>query len=232
MEPIIRNAKADLTPENNITRLVTVDDGPPTYTMIYQEIAPGQTSSHHIHPWEHEVFIIEGSGTLVCDGQQYRVQAGDGILIPGNVDHYTLNDGGQGAIRRLEVNPLIAAQGGTGAGGTMGSSQPPVIKNIREYSSGPGLRLITSVDGAPNYVMSYGVLAAGQSSHDDTGGHSHAWEHEEFVLEGSGGILCGDQEHSVSAGDGVYVPPNIHHQWRNPGQGKLTRVSFNPLSAE
>ena len=232
MEPVIRNSKAGLTPESNVVRLVSADDSPPTYTMMYQEIAPDQTSTHHIHPWEHEVFIIEGSGTLICDGKEYPVQAGDGILIPGNVDHITINNGGQGTIRRLEVNPLIAAQGGAGAGGTIGSGQPPVIKNIKEYSGGPGLRLIGSGDGAPNYFMSYGVVQAGQATHDDTGGHTHTWEHEEFVLEGSGEIICGDQEFPVMAGDGVYMPPNLNHSWRNSGQGPLSRVSFNPLAAE
>ncbi|GIT13691.1 MAG: hypothetical protein CM1200mP35_05110 [Chloroflexota bacterium] len=34
------------------------------------------------------------------------------MFIPPNVDHYTLNNGGDGNIRRIEINPLIAAQSG------------------------------------------------------------------------------------------------------------------------
>ena len=41
--------------------------------MTYSVIEPGKTSSHHIHPWEHEVYILEGSGVLVCDGKEYPV---------------------------------------------------------------------------------------------------------------------------------------------------------------
>ena len=29
---------------------------------------------------------------LVCDGQEYPIREGDGMFIPGNVDHYTLNN--------------------------------------------------------------------------------------------------------------------------------------------
>jgi len=29
------------------------------------------------------------------------------IFMPGDVAHYTLNNGGQGVMRRLEINPLI-----------------------------------------------------------------------------------------------------------------------------
>src|SRR3954462_7397831 len=103
MEPVIRNRR-DLTSGSN--RLIGIDDGPVTCTMSYSVIEPGKTSSHHIHPWEHEVYILEGSGVLVCDGKESPVKAGDGMLIPGGVDHSTLNNQTSGNIRRIEVNPI------------------------------------------------------------------------------------------------------------------------------
>jgi quercetin dioxygenase-like cupin family protein len=112
LEPLIRNFRSVFKPDAGRARLVWLEDNPPTCTMTYSEIAPGKTGSHHIHPWEHEVYIIVGVGTLVCDGKEYLVKAGDAIFIPGSVDHYTLNNGGQGVIRRIEVNPLIAARSG------------------------------------------------------------------------------------------------------------------------
>ncbi|CAI8004715.1 hypothetical protein GBAR_LOCUS3986 [Geodia barretti] len=105
MEPIIRNYRDHFTP-GGAARLINLDDNPPTTTLSYSHIQPGETSSHHIHPWEHEVFIIKGSGTLVCDGVNYPVKAGDAMFIPGNVDHYTLNDGGEGDIQRIEIKSI------------------------------------------------------------------------------------------------------------------------------
>ena len=61
MEPIIRNIR-DHFDGINAARLINLDDNPPTCTLSYSQIEPGKTSSHHIHEWEHEVYIIEGTG--------------------------------------------------------------------------------------------------------------------------------------------------------------------------
>ena len=152
MEPVIRNVKDVF--DGTRARLVNLDDNPPTCTMTYSEIQPGGTSSHHIHEWEHEVYIIQGSGTLICDGKEYPVKEGDAMFIPPNVDHYTLNNGGDGNIRRIEINPLIAAQsGGAQNDGGQGTGQPPVIRNHSELDRKLGHVLIGGNDGADNYVM-------------------------------------------------------------------------------
>ena len=234
MEPVIRNFRNMFTPEGPSARLVWLDDNPPTCTMTYSEINPDKTSSHHIHPWEHEVYIIKGSGTLVCDGKNYPVKEGDAILIPGEVDHYTLNDGGQGVIRRIEINPLVAAQtGGARPGGEVGIGQPPMIRNYQDLNDETGSRIIGSKDGAPTYLMLYnGAMAPGAVSHQESGGHIHPWEHVVFILEGHATIMCEGTEYPVAEGDGILVPPNTFHQWRNTSDQPMTRVTFNPLESE
>ncbi len=82
MEPLIRSLNDAYNAADRRARLVALDDNPPTCTLTYSKIPPGGTSSHHIHPWEHEVYIIEGSGTLVCDGKEYPVKTGDAMFIP------------------------------------------------------------------------------------------------------------------------------------------------------
>ena len=149
MEPVIRNFRSIYTPEGPAARLISLDDNPPTCTMSYSEIYPDKTSTHHTHPWEHEVYILKGSGTLVCDGQEYPVREGDAIFIPEDVDHYTLNNGGQGVMRRIEINPLIAAQsGGPGAvrntRGRRGQGAVPVIRNYRDLNADTGSPIILS----------------------------------------------------------------------------------------
>ena len=97
MDPVIKNFRNVYVPEGPAARLIWVEDNPPTCTMTYSEIYPGRTSAHHSHTWEHEIFIIKGSGTLICDGVEHAIRAGDAIYIPPGTDHNTLNNGGQGA---------------------------------------------------------------------------------------------------------------------------------------
>ena len=234
MEPVIRNVRSAHTPGSPFARMISVDDNPPTCTMHFSEILPGETSSHHIHPWEHELYVLQGSGTLYCDDKGYPVKEGDAIFVPPQVEHYTLNDGGQGNIQRIEVNPLIASQSGGAAGpGGAGTGEPPVIRNYRDLTTGTGSRILGSNDGAPNYVMLYnGAMAPGAVSHADTGGHIHPWEHVVYILEGSASIVCEGKEYGVTQGDAVLVPPNVFHQWRNTSGAPMKRVTFNPLAAE
>ena len=52
MEPVIRNYQSVDRSGGGPVRLISLDDSPVTCTMTYSAIEPGQTSSHHIHPWE------------------------------------------------------------------------------------------------------------------------------------------------------------------------------------
>jgi quercetin dioxygenase-like cupin family protein/sugar lactone lactonase YvrE len=230
--PVIRNFRSLYTPEGR-ARLIGLSDNPPTCTMGYSEILPGHTSTQHIHSWEHEIFIIKGAGTLVCDGKEYPVTEGDAIFIPWNVDHYILNNGGQGVIRRIEINPLIAAQsGGAGNTGGKGTGHPPVIRNYRALNTQTGNQILSTRDGVPNYIMLYnGAMAPGATSHADTGGHTHAWEHMVYVLEGQGALVCDGTDYVIAEGDGVLVPANVHHQWRNTSDLPTRRVTVNPMAA-
>jgi len=232
MDPVIRNVRVVF--DGSPARLITLDDNPPTCTMTYTEIVPDGTSSHHIHEWEHEVYIIEGSGTLVCDGKEYPVKAGDAMFIPPNVDHYTLNNGGQGNIKRIEINPLIAAQsGGARNEGGQGTGQPPVIRHHSELDRNAGHVLISSKDGAPNYVMLHNdPMPPGAVSHAATGGHTHEWDHVVFVLEGTATFVCEGKDYTVSQGDAMLVPPNVLHQWKNESQAPVVRVTYNPVVSE
>ena len=153
MEPLIRNVKD--FPAGTPARLISADDNPSLVTLAYSVIEPGGTSSHHIHEWEHEVYIIEGSGTLVADGKEYPVKAGDAMFIPPMVDHVTRNDG-DGNIRRIEINPLAAASGNARPGGSEpGAGTPPVIRNHADLNAETGHTMLGGRDGCPNYLMLY-----------------------------------------------------------------------------
>ena len=232
MDPIIHNIKD--YPAGSPARLISADDNPPLVTLAYSVIQPGGTSSHHIHEWEHEVYIVEGSGTLVADGKEYSVKAGDAMLIPPMVDHVTRNDGGSGDIRRIEINPISAASGTARPGGSEpGAGTVPVIRNHADLNDETGHTLLGGRDGCPNYLMLYnGAMQPGAVSHPDTGGHNHEWEHTVFVLEGTGTLVVSGKEYTVTAGDAVLVPPVEHHQWKNQTDAPMLRVTFNDIKSE
>ena len=140
MEPVIRNVRDMQTPETRSPMMISRDDNPPSNTLLFSEVQPGQSSPHHIHTWEHVVYVVQGSGTMFCDEKAYPIKEGDAVLIPPEVDHYTLNDGGAGnaggpePLQRIEVNPLTAGLGGARAGrdreGDRGRPGDPQLQGV------------------------------------------------------------------------------------------------------
>ena len=87
--------------------------------------------------------------------------------------------------------------------------------------------LVGQKQGAPNFAMRQFEVAV----HGHTPRHSHPYEHEVFVLEGEGVVSEGDQQHSIRAGDVVFVEPNDVHQFRNTGDVPLKFLCMVPNSA-
>lgn len=85
-------------------------------------------------------------------------------------------------------------------------------------------QLINQDDGAPSFAMRQFTVEVG----GHTPRHSHDYEHEVFVLEGTGTIYEGDIEHPLKPGDVVYVAPNEIHQFRNTGHEALKFLCLIP----
>ena len=87
--------------------------------------------------------------------------------------------------------------------------------------------LLGERDGAPTFAMRQFEVAPGGY----TPRHSHDYEHEVFILEGSGEVFEGDAPHPLQAGDVVLVQPNEVHQFRNTGSSPLKFLCLIPNSA-
>jgi len=68
-------------------------------------------------------------------------------------------------------------------------------------------------DHAPHYALRVITVPVGSY----TPHHTHNYEHENYILEGEGTVQIGDEVLPVKAGNIVYVPPAIKHQYRNTG---------------
>jgi quercetin dioxygenase-like cupin family protein len=76
--------------------LITKEMGAPNFAMRLFEMDPRGHSPLHSHPWEHEVFIVEGEGTIVSAEGEKRFKAGDVVFILPNEKHQFKNNGTKG----------------------------------------------------------------------------------------------------------------------------------------
>lgn len=73
--------------------LVDEADGAPNFAMRQFEVAPGGYTPRHSHPYEHEVFVLEGQG-VVLDGDRSRpLKAGDVVFVAPDDVHQFKNTG-------------------------------------------------------------------------------------------------------------------------------------------
>lgn len=73
--------------------LITKDVGAPNFAMRLFEMQSGGHSPLHKHDWEHEVFILEGEGTVVGKEGEKKFKPGDAIFVPPNERHQFKNTG-------------------------------------------------------------------------------------------------------------------------------------------
>ena len=88
--------------------------------------------------------------------------------------------------------------------------------------------LIGEADGAPNFFMRQFTLAPGGC----TPRHTHDWEHEVYVVAGTGAAVSEEGDKDISAGDCVFVPPGELHQFRSTGDGELKLLCLVPATSK
>ena len=84
--------------------------------------------------------------------------------------------------------------------------------------------LIGPNQNAPNFNMR--LFEVDPDGHTPL--HTHAWEHEVYVLAGQGIIRTGGGDRKISPGDCVYVLPEEEHQFVNDASGPLKFLCVVP----
>ncbi|MDO4573858.1 MAG: cupin domain-containing protein [Planctomycetia bacterium] len=85
--------------------------------------------------------------------------------------------------------------------------------------------LIGPDDGAPTFAMRQFELEPG----GHTPLHTHDWEHEMYILQGTATITVEGQEHITRPGCCAFVPPNAMHQVTNTGLIQLKFLCLIPV---
>ncbi|MCD4824178.1 MAG: cupin domain-containing protein [Phycisphaerae bacterium] len=99
-------------------------------------------------------------------------------------------------------------------------------KNVElEGAAGLTMRMLIGPDeGAPTFHMrQFSVVPGGHTPR-----HTHAWEHECYILAGAGTVITPDGPKPIKAGDCIYVGPNDDHQFQNTGDEELKFLCLVP----
>lgn len=56
-------------------------DGAPNFAMRQFEVAPGGHTPQHTHPYEHEVFVLEGEGIVYEGDTEHPLRTGDVVYV-------------------------------------------------------------------------------------------------------------------------------------------------------
>ena len=75
--------------------LVGEKDGAPNFAMRQFEVEPGGHTPRHSHPYEHEIFVLEGAGQIIEDDKTHPLKKGDVVLVEPDEIHQFRNNGDQ-----------------------------------------------------------------------------------------------------------------------------------------
>lgn len=63
------------------------DDAAPHFAMRSFAVEPGGHTPKHQHDYEHEVYVVSGRASVLLEGQQHQIKAGDTVYVPANELH-------------------------------------------------------------------------------------------------------------------------------------------------
>lgn len=73
--------------------VISKEDSAPHFAMRIFDVLPGASTPYHQHPWEHEVFILQGEGAVKTEEGERPFAAEYVIYIAPNELHQFLNKG-------------------------------------------------------------------------------------------------------------------------------------------
>ncbi len=95
-------------------------------------------------------------------------------------------------------------------------------------ASGVTMKLLVGRDDhAPTFAMRHFKVEPDGC----TPRHEHPWEHEVLVISGDGELECGGKVIEIHAGDGLFVPGNTLHQFRNTSNGPMEFLCIVPVES-
>ncbi|HMP07610.1 MAG TPA: cupin domain-containing protein [Lacipirellulaceae bacterium] len=88
--------------------LVGEGEGAPNFAMREFELDPGGHTPKHFHPYEHEIYVLEGEGAILDGDLERPLRPGDVVYVAPDDVHQFRNTG-SGRFRMLCLIPNSAA---------------------------------------------------------------------------------------------------------------------------
>lgn len=73
--------------------LIREEQGAENYALRLFTVKPGGVIPKHQHPWEHEIFVLEGEGIIGAGDKEVEVSAGNFAYIEPDIPHWYRNTG-------------------------------------------------------------------------------------------------------------------------------------------
>ncbi|MFQ6101182.1 MAG: cupin domain-containing protein [Anaerolineae bacterium] len=86
--------------------IIGQSEGAPNFAMRVVEFQPGAVFETHQHPYEHEIFVLEGEGMAEGPEGEVQMRPGAALLIPPDEPHGYRNTG-EGTLRFICVIPHV-----------------------------------------------------------------------------------------------------------------------------
>jgi quercetin dioxygenase-like cupin family protein len=102
--------------------MVGREHGAPNFAMRQFVVEPGGHSPRHSHDYEHEVYIVQGVGTVLLGGTEHPIKAGDVVYVPADEEH--------------QFRAASASAGGNAGGGMTFLCLVPVSRNCGDPTPG------------------------------------------------------------------------------------------------
>jgi len=67
--------------------------GAENFVMRIFEVDPGGYTPRHSHPFEHEIFVLDGKAVIFLDGEQSVAEPGFAAFVPPDAEHQIRNEG-------------------------------------------------------------------------------------------------------------------------------------------
>lgn len=100
-----RDVPRELVGEDKSIRwLIGESEGAPNFAMRLIEFEPGAVFETHQHPYEHEIFVVEGEGVAHTPDGEERMHPGVALYVPPGQPHGYRNVG-QETLRFICVIP-------------------------------------------------------------------------------------------------------------------------------
>ena len=91
--------------DKSIRWVVGRPEGAPNFAMRVIEFQPGAVFDVHQHPFEHEIFVVEGEGEMCLGEERQAMTSGQAVYIPSGVFHQLSNVGDTTDKRLLNHEP-------------------------------------------------------------------------------------------------------------------------------